>query len=92
MAYLLRLPRQAEIRRLAQYITSFPATTEYIIQRAKQLDLSTDLQYFLRQFYQGNRPEVFDSRADFFTRATELAMLIKEEREQPKETLLSPQG
>lgn len=92
MTYLLTLPRQGEIRLLAQRIARFPASADYIIRLAKQLDCSSDLIYFLRLFYEGNRPEVFESREDFFTRATELAMLIREERKQPTEALLSPQG
>ena len=92
MTYLLLLPRQGEIRQLARQITRFPTTADHIIRIAKQYDYSDDLVYFLRQFYEGKQPEVFESREDFFNRATDLAMLIREERKQPTEVLLSPQG
>lgn len=86
MNYAKPLPKLKDIRRLSQAIDVFPVSTRRSIGIAEALGYGKEVTGFLKLF----RGE-FESRADFYARTSELVMLIREERRQPKEGILSRQ-
>lgn len=91
MVYTKPLPELKDLCLLAHAVPSFPARTGEVIAIAKRMGYGSDVIDFLRLFpedaYNGN----FESRADFYTRTAELAMMICEENWLQPEGKLSPQ-
>ncbi|HEX5797257.1 MAG TPA: hypothetical protein VFX86_02610 [Candidatus Saccharimonadales bacterium] len=86
MNYNEPLPKLEELGRLSQEVGRFPIATRKIVSIARELDYSEEVINLLKLF----RGE-FESRADLYARTSELALLISEERKQPKEGVLSQQ-
>ncbi len=92
MTYARQLPQLDELCQLARQMDEFPATVEDVIKIATDQGYGDHVLHFLKLFSVGNQLATFQSRAEFYTRAAELAMIICDEREQPAEQLLSPQN
>lgn len=86
MNYTKQLPDVDDLQKLAGSVEDFPRKTNEIIGLAKNQGYGSEIIDFLKLFHGS-----FESRGDFYARASELVMLIKEERKQPEEQTLTPQ-
>lgn len=86
MNYTKQLPDVSELQKLAGVATDFPKKTNDIVGLAKNQGYGSEIIDFLKLFHGS-----FESRGDFYARTSELVMLIKEERKQPEEQVLSSQ-
>jgi hypothetical protein len=86
MNYTKSLPEVEDLRRLSGSLNDFPISVHRTVAVAIASGYKNEVIDFLKLF-QGS----FESRADFYARTTELVMLIKEEKRQPEETVLSSQ-
>lgn len=85
--YTKQLPSLRDMERLSTLVRSYPATRAHIVRVARMWNFRPEVISFLRQF---PADELFDSRIDFVTRTEEVALLIRQEWESPKEFLLNP--
>lgn len=88
MMYTKSLPRIDNILWLAKLARPFPTTAGEILTIAKKWNFSQSTIDFLKSF---PKDEEFKNIEDFTTRSEELELMIREEREMPKEVLRSPQ-
>ncbi len=86
MNYTKLLPEPKDLKRLSDSLDDFPLSVRRTIVAAIAGGYKNEVIDFLKLFH-----GEFESRADFYTRTSELVMLIKEERRQPEEKVLSPQ-
>lgn len=91
MVFKPELPELADLCRITRSVKSYPTSTDTIAEVARDLGYGSNVIEFINLFPHG-RGDKFESRADFYTRAAELAMFICEERISPKEELRSPQN
>jgi hypothetical protein len=91
MVFKAQLPELTDLCKIARAVKSYPATTEQVVKAAQDIGYESSVAEFINLFSHDDR-QMFESRADFYTRAAELAMLICEESEQPREVLRSPQN
>lgn len=85
--YTRTIPSQHEINRLSQLVKRYPVSRRDIVKVARMWNFKPEVISFLRQF----APDItFQTRLDLVSRYDELALLIRQERESPKEFLLSP--
>lgn len=89
MSYQGRLPELHELAMIAESVRSYPVSLEELIEHARRLGFEQDVQDFIGLF-RDKQPAKFQSRADFYIRSADLALLIYEERHQPKEGFLGP--
>ena len=85
-----KLPELNDLCRIAGAVGNYPASIEAVVSTAKNLGYGKNVIDFINLFSE-QKPDKFESRIDFYVRAAELAMLICEEREQPKDGWLGPQ-
>ncbi len=85
--YTKQLPNLRDMERLSTLVRSYPANRAQIVRVARMWNFRPEVISFLRQF---PADELFDSRIDFVTRTEEVALLIRQEWESPKEFLLNP--
>jgi len=90
MVFNEKLPELHDLCRIAGSVKSYPVSPEELAKNAKDLGYGKNVIDFINLFIDRKRG-TFESRSNFYTRAAELALLICEEREQPKENFLSPQ-
>jgi hypothetical protein len=90
MIFTAQPPQLTDLCKIARAVKDYPATTEQLVHAAQDIDCSPDVIEFINLFPQDDE-SVFESRADFYNRAAELALFICEERLQPQEGTLSPQ-
>lgn len=88
MTYTKNLPNSKDIVWLSKLMTSYPVTRSEIVRIARRWNFPETVIAFLRQF---PADETFDSRADLVSRCENLALLIRQEWESPKEVVQSPQ-
>lgn len=84
--YSKRLPNNQDIVRLGTLIRSYPTSRAHIVRVARMWNFKPEVISLLRQF---PADQQFDSRTDFVGRVQDLALLIRQEWESPKEFLLS---
>jgi hypothetical protein len=85
--YSKRIPNQHDIVRLSTLVRSYPVKRSDVVRVARMWNFKPEVISFLRQF---PPDEEFETRTDLVTRADELALLIRQEWESPKEFLLNP--
>jgi len=85
------LPKRADLLRISRSVSHFPASSEVFAKAAADLGYGADIIAFIRLFSDGAHEE-FQNSTDFYSRAVELEMLIREERINPKEELCNPQS
>ena len=83
MPYTKKLPATRHLLKLARNV-GFPTTAGYAIKLAKELELPSELIYFLQTY---PTDEIFENRVYFMTRCEELELLIKQEIDLPIESL-----
>jgi hypothetical protein len=86
MVYSKSPPDVEDLRRIASRVKSFPATSARLIGAAKELGYGSGMLEFLKQFSISGQDEIFPTREDFYTRAAELATLLREEKMQPADS------
>lgn len=86
--YTKSLPHISDIAWLSTRIRPYPADRAEVVRIARRWNLPDTVIEFLRQF---PASELFTSRADMVTRCDNLALLIRQEWESPKETVQSVQ-
>lgn len=86
MKYYHKLPKLDELNRLSQALAGFPVSVARAVRTAEGNGCSRETIDFLNLFH-----GEFESRSDFYARTTELAVLIREEQDQPEEVVLSQQ-
>lgn len=85
--YTKRIPASQDIVRLSTLMKHYPATRAELVRTARMWNFKDEVVSFLRLF---PSTELFENRADLVTRFEDLSLLIRQEWESPKETLLSP--
>lgn len=87
MTYKRQLPQVHYLLKLAKSV-SFPASRDDIIRVAESSGYPESMTNFLQLFAEY---DVFEGCADFMNRCEELELLIRQEREAPREYLHSQQ-
>lgn len=86
MGYTRPLPKAQDLYQVSEAIKRYPINKDEIIEVVKSLGFADEIVDFLKLF--SGR---FESRADLYTRTTELALLIEAERGLQEEGQLSQQ-
>ena len=88
MTYMKQLPKSDSFQTLARLAGPYPVSAKVLCFYAWLYGLNHNLIDFLHLFHPDDE---FESRIDFVNRCEELELFIAEERNMPKEKLLSPQ-
>jgi hypothetical protein len=91
MLFKDKIPEIQDIYRIAQGVKEYPVSAQEIIRITKSHGYRKNIVHFIEMFCDQIAVD-FESRADFYTRATEFALLLCEERIQTRESTLSLQS